>query len=160
VTVIAYRDGVMAGDRCWSDEQLVVSSACKLRRLSGKLYGGAGDSDDRALVELLTPVQVPAELPTRAQLAGLGIDASALLVFSPYGSNEGAFPFGRVFVIEAGKGEDTGIYEVRLPFIAIGSGREVAMGAMAAGADAKRAAMIACDLVTTCRLPVDTLELL
>jgi hypothetical protein len=156
VTVIAYRDGVMAGDRCWSDEQLVVSSACKLRRLSGKLYGGAGDSDDRALVDLLTPVQVPSELPTRAQLVALNVDALALLVFPP-GFMSTA---NRVFVIEAGKPEDCGVYEVRMPFTAIGSGREVAMGAMAAGADAKRAAEIACELVTSCRLPIDTLELL
>lgn len=154
MTVIAFRDGVMAGDRCWSDEQLVVSSARKVRMLSGKLYGGAGDSDDRALVELLMPVQVPAELPTRAQLIALNTDVSALLVF-----RDNRYMDGRVFVIEAGKPDETGIYEVRLPFIAIGSGREVAMGAMAAGADAKRAAEIACDLVTSCRLPVDTLSL-
>jgi hypothetical protein len=157
VTVIAFRDGIMAGDRCWNDDQLIVSSARKLRMLSGKLYGASGDGDDRALVELLMPVQVPSELPTRAQLASLQIDVSALLVFAPRFPGDTYFP--RIFVIEAGKPDDTGIYEVRLPYIAIGSGREVAMGAMAAGADAERAAHIACELVTSCRPPVDTLRL-
>ncbi len=156
MTIVAYRDGIMAGDRCWSSEGLLVSSATKVRRLNGKLYGGAGDSDDRALVELLLPVQLPAELPTRAQLVALNISVSALLVFS-FEAHICMRP--RIFVVDAGKPDETGIYEVQMPFIAVGSGREVAMGAMAAGADAKRAAEIACELVTSCRPPVDTLGL-
>lgn len=40
------------------------------------------------------------------------------------------------------------------PFLAWGSGEKFAMGAMAAGANAKRAAEIACELCTTCGGPV------
>lgn len=40
------------------------------------------------------------------------------------------------------------------PIIAWGSGKELAMGAMAAGANAKRAAEIACELCPTCGGPV------
>ena len=64
MTVIAYRDGMMAADSCWSDNHendscsgLIFSHAPKLRRLSsGALYGGAGASDDRELVALLDNV--------------------------------------------------------------------------------------------------------
>lgn len=43
---------------------------------------------------------------------------------------------------------------VYAPFLAWGSGASFAMGAMAAGANAKRAAEIACELCTTCGGPV------
>ena len=44
-------------------------------------------------------------------------------------------------------------------YTAEGSGMKIAMGAMAAGASAKRAAEIACELDQSCRLPVTTLRL-
>lgn len=44
-------------------------------------------------------------------------------------------------------------------FYAIGSGAEVAMGAMEAGASAKRAAEIACKRADGCGLPVVTMRL-
>lgn len=155
MTVITYRDGTLACDSCWNDDGLITSSATKITRLPyGKLYGAAGDCDDRGLLELLRPVQVPAELPTRRTLEELRSDISALLIFCE--------PQLRVFVVDCcppGKADEvSGIYEVRGPFIAVGSGRDVAMGAMAYGAGAVEAAHAACEHDVNCRPPIHCLK--
>jgi hypothetical protein len=158
VTIIAYRNGTIACDSCWNDDGLVFSSATKIIRLPyGKLYGASGDCDDRMLLDLLRPVQVPAELPTKKQLEELDIDVSALLVFKPPICG----PL-RVFVIDCyhlGKAEESsGITEVHAPFCAVGSGRKTALGAMAHGASAAEAVQVACDLDIYCRPPIHVLK--
>lgn len=45
-------------------------------------------------------------------------------------------------------------FEVMAPYHAEGSGRDIALGAMAAGASAEEAVRIACDLEQSCRGPV------
>lgn len=47
---------------------------------------------------------------------------------------------------------------VEAPFMAWGSGREFAMGAMAMGADAKRAVEIACQFNIRCGMGIDVME--
>lgn len=49
--------------------------------------------------------------------------------------------------------------KVEDPFSAWGSGRDIAMGALAMGADARRAVEITCEFYTNCGLGVDVIDL-
>lgn len=152
MTVIAYRNGVMAGDSCWSEPEtgLLCNIQNKLLRLpSGALYGGAGAPDDRALLVLLCDVEERTRLPDWNTLqADNYAHLECLLVL----------PDGSVWIIEGGR-EGSGVCPVALPFTAIGAGAAVAIGAMAAGATAKRAVAIACKHVRSCCPPVHTLAI-
>lgn len=55
--------------------------------------------------------------------------------------------------------EDLGIWEVEHYYTAIGSGSDFAIGAMEAGADARKAVRIACKRDMNSRLPVHSLSL-
>jgi hypothetical protein len=148
MTTIAYRDGILACDSCWSDDSLVVLSQTKILRLrSGALYGAAGHVDDRALVAALQDASGPADLPSHEDLYEMKTEIRALLIF----------PDGSVFMIDA-KEPCAGVTPLG-PFAAVGSGGRVAMGAMAMGASAEQAVEIACRLDTYCRLPIHTLAL-
>lgn len=151
MTTIAYKDGVLACDSAWNvDGSTVITWATKITRLpSGALYAGAGDSDDRELVALLSDLWLSAgTVPARAALADLKGDYSALLVFPSEAE-------GGVWLIEKGD-EDSGAMRVVAPFAAIGAGRDIALGAMAAGASAEEAVRIACRFNTQTREPVFT----
>lgn len=149
MTTIAYTKGVMASDSCWADEGLRTSSLIKIRRLSsGALYGGAGDSDDRTLVGVLDKIRTPDRLPSREDLARLDGDFEALLVF----------PQGKILKLTK-SGRDAQIWECNRGLMAIGSGGEIAIGAMASGKSAREAVAVACDWDTNSRLPVHVLEL-
>lgn len=148
MTVIAYRDGIMACDSAWSTEGYVYTRQNKIFRLpSGALYGAAGDSDDRALVALLNTVTRAADIPARAALVEMTNEIMALLVLAT----------GEVWSIDTGK--DGGAHRVFAPFIAVGCGKSLATGAMAMGATARTAAKIAAKFDTHCCLPVHTLKL-
>ncbi len=146
MTVIAYKDGVMACDSCWSDNGLVANSANKIVRLSsGGLLGEAGDSDTRDIIALLDKVKKAAQLPPREAISKLGIDYAALLVL----------PDASLWHVYADiEKKDYGLFPVRLPFAAVGCGKQLAIGAMAAGASAVQAASIACQWDTMCRPPI------
>ena len=147
MTVIAYRDGILACDSAWNDDHLLVNSMTKIARLSwGALYGAAGDSDDRDLIELLT--KLGSRIPSHAELKVIERDINALLIT----------PSFDVYNIQTGTNEAYA-FQVHMPFIAIGSGRELAMGAMAAGAGAEEAARIVCGLHGQCRPPIHILKL-
>lgn len=152
MTVIAYRNGIMAGDSCWSEPEsgLITTIQNKLLRLpSGALYGGAGAPDDRALVRLLLQVEEPAAIPELATLMAEQLsDLECLLVL----------PDETVWIIETGP-KGMGLCPIEMPFTAIGAGAAVAIGAMAAGATAKRAVAIACKHVRSCCPPVYTLAI-
>lgn len=151
MTVIAYRKGILAGDSCWSEASgLLVNIQNKLVRLSaGAIYGGAGAPDDRALLKLLQNVRSPEQLPQLRDLQEpyLG-DLECLLIL----------PDRTVWTIESGP-DGYGVCPVKTPFAAIGAGREIAMGALAANKTAEEAVRIACDWHRTCCRPVHTLHL-
>ena len=156
MTVIAYKDDLMAGDSCWSlsgtesgHDGLVVNSANKLFRLrSGALYGGAGSSDDRQLMDLLQDVKDGANMPAVKTLqATLQAGVLALVVL----------PDGSIWEVETGE-EDGGVMCVNRKFHAVGSGRQIALGAMAAGANARHACELACDFNTYCQKPVTVIK--
>ena len=152
MTTIAYTNGIMASDSSWvGNDEIQDTSLTKLVRLqSGALLGGAGDSDDREIVELLQHVKKPSQLPTRKQLMDLKIDYVGLIVF----------PSGEVFKIYVDSGkQDCGVWPCNRGYYAVGSGAHLAIGYMGKGGSARDAVAFACRFDPNSRLPVHYLPL-
>jgi hypothetical protein len=148
MTTIAYKDGILACDSAWSDESRIIGLINKIRRFdTGVLYGAAGHSDDRAVLNLLYKVTDPNDLPSYDTLWELQNSIHALIIF----------PDGRAFMVSTGE-EDVGVCPVDTP-IAVGSGKWLAMGAMDAGATAIEAVEIACKRDCHSKGPVHSLAL-
>lgn len=148
MTTIAYKDGVLACDSAWSDDNRIIGTFTKIRRFdTGVLYGAAGGGDDRDLLNLLHNVTDPNDLPSIAALWEIQGDFSALMVFSD----------SRVFLITTAE-DDCGVCQVSTP-AAVGSGKLIAYGAMDAGADAVRAVEIACARDNASCLPAHSISL-
>ena len=161
MTTITYRAGVMACDSCWTNgNECVDTLTTKIRRLAGgALLGQSGGNDGRVFEKLLDKVKTPTQLPAFEQLAAIRQDFLGLLVL----------PKGQVFKIATvlrspetwGEdfAEDLGVWPIQAPFAAAGSGAELAIGAMAAGASAREAVAIACRYDINSRLPLHSLTL-
>jgi ATP-dependent protease HslVU (ClpYQ) peptidase subunit len=161
MTTIAYRDGVMACDSCWTMGSEIDTLTTKISRLpNGALFGQAGMNDGRAVVKLMKEKNW--ELPSFEELMQIRLDSTNLLVFKD----------GRIFKIVTvhippeiwdkdtkESIEDLGCWEVNRTFTAIGSGGPYAMGAMLAGVGAPRAVEIACQMDIYSRPPIDNLFL-
>lgn len=151
----------MACDSCWSSNGTQTVSAIKIIRLSsGALLGSAGDNDARAMYALLDKIKDPKKLPSRAELAATKIEYEGLI----------ALPKGGVYMIASGKhdetgypteDEDCGIWQAATMggYAACGSGGDIALAAMDAGATAKEAVLIACRRNIYCRPPVHVIKL-
>lgn len=162
MTVIAWRNGVMACDSRWSTFGFQTVSAIKIQRLSsGALLGSAGDNDCRAMVELLDKIKDPRKLPSRAELEKTKLEYEGLI----------AFPRGGVWYVGTGRTNEAGYADVDSidddspdcgvwnattmgGYAAIGSGGEAALCAMDAGASAREAVEIACRRISSCSGPV------
>jgi ATP-dependent protease HslVU (ClpYQ) peptidase subunit len=139
VTTIAYKDGVMACDGRWSCNDMIDTRQTKVRRLkSGALLGSAGDNDSREIEALFQNVKIASKLPTRTQLMAIRCDYMGILVL-PRG---GVFKVAATHLSEAHWGSDFD-EDVSAPFAACGSGKEFAIGAMAAGKSPLEAVKIA-----------------
>lgn len=156
MTTIAYRNGIMACDSCWTSRgDLQYTSLSKIRRLaSGGLLGQAGTNDSREIDKLLDGVRKPEQLPMRPALYALSIDFIGILVL----------PAGRVFMVASREDakdfeDEVGIWELNRDFASCGSGGDIALGAMAAGASAERAVEIACQFDINSRPPVHEVAL-
>lgn len=156
MTVIAYssRHRIMATDSRLSDSNsgAIVTSCQKLFRLkSGALLGLCGEADDRNVVALLDTATFK-KMPTRGQLAELKNDFAGILVF----------PTGQIFTVEAefreyssSQGDWAGeVTQILDKYVALGSGAELALGAMEHGATPIEAVRIACRRNAFCALPV------
>jgi hypothetical protein len=129
--------GVMACDSLWTVGVLRAVNRTKVRRLpSGALLGTAGENDGRAFEALLAEVKRPSDLPMPGVFNRLRQEISGLILF----------PELRLFHINTVLPNDTddesGVTEITEPFWAIGSGGELALGALAAGASPERAVKI------------------
>ena len=142
MTTIAYRDGVMAADSRCSDDttHTFLTKTHKIFRLNNKaLLGLAGEADCRDLIAVMDKCSLK-KLPTKNELANTKTEATGIL----------AWPNGKVFALEVHKVEDKegewsgGLFEVEERFFAVGTGQELALGAMAAGKGAVDAVAIAC----------------
>jgi len=158
----------MACDSCWATYGTQTVSAIKIIRLkSGALLGSAGDNDARAIYEILDFVKDPRKLPSRKELAQTRLEYEGLI----------AFPKGGVWFISTGRHDDAG-YPLDVDgvtasdadygvwpattmggYAACGSGSDLALAAMDAGASAREAVIIASKRNIHCRLPVHTMVL-
>lgn len=160
MTTITFRDGIIACDSCWSDGGTVSTLQSKIMRLSsGALLGSAGACDSRDIESLLDKIKTPAALPTCAALGTMRLDYAGLLIF-PKGA--------RIFKIictgidpsnwdGTNDNEEFGLWEINMPFAAIGSGTDLAIGAMAAGKSARDAVSIAARFDMYSKPPVHSL---
>jgi hypothetical protein len=162
MTCIAWRAGVMACDSCWTHGDTHVASLIKIKRLSsGALLGQAGDNDCRAMEELLDKIKDPRKLPSKVELCATKDDFCGLLALP---GNGGVWVIASSPVDEAGwpvadsydQREEVGIWPATTMggYAAVGSGSDVALAAMDAGATARLAVEIACRRNIHCRPPV------
>lgn len=126
MTTIAFRDGIMAADsRAYSGRNLYVGMKRKIHRVNGMLVGISSST-----------VGVPEKVRRLIEDNGIEgsfedpLDCSAIVVTRD----------GRVFYFDK---SDTFSGPVQSEFLAIGSGEDYAMGAMAHGASAEDAVRIA-----------------
>lgn len=149
MTTLAYRAGVMAADSKTSAGETNYARATKIHKLSdGSLVGFTGRSTacqrmlDIMKQETIVDGGLSHDMFTECRgAAGLYVDADS----------------GKVFYLEGGK--RSGYTELEGEFFAEGSGFIVALAAMKAGASAKKAVEIACDLDNNSGGPVTTLAL-
>jgi 20S proteasome alpha/beta subunit len=123
MTTIAYKDGVLAADTAMCLGGVMTGSVVKIaRRADGDMCGSAGDAAyNAAFTEWFLRGEEDAP-PTAKQ-------------------EEGTFDRGVIFR-RTGKidvFEPRGKFTVKASYFAIGSGKESALGAMFAGADAEMA---------------------
>lgn len=159
MTTVAYKDGQMACDSCWTYGGTVDTLTTKISRLSsGALFGTAGQNDGRSLIAMLDKVRTPAQLPSYELLMSLRADVLGLLVL----------PKGRVYKIattiispenwDEGM-DDYGLWEINGPFAAVGSGGDMALVAMDCGKSARDAVRVACKYDPASRPPVHLVAL-
>jgi 20S proteasome alpha/beta subunit len=146
MTIIVYRDGVMASDSRITDNGIVRGSVSKIFRApDGTLVGASGEHGAARRFERWFHAQRPEEIP-------LEFDPKtepgmfAAIVVRPDRSTWLVDHRGTFFPIEA-------------DFICEGSGREIAMGACAMGAAAVEAVLIAIQYDTGCGGEVQVLNL-
>lgn len=141
MTTIAYRDGVMACDSQVTFSEVKYAKAKKIRKLAdGSLIGVCGDWP--AAYRLMTGIRDDGTIG--ADLLDSVKGASAILVR----------PDASMWIVQGGA--RGGCVPVFGPFLTDGSGFNVALAAMKAGANAKRAVEIAAELDVNSSLPIFT----
>jgi hypothetical protein len=143
----------MACDSCWASNGMQTTSLTKIDRLSsGALFGASGDGDVRAVLALIDKVKSPDKLPTKAELAATRCELTGIIVFKT----------GQVWMIaieRQGEHFDAMVWPANRSIAGVGSGGELAIGAMAAGKNAIEAVRIACRYDINSRAPVHTVKL-
>lgn len=137
MTTIAYRDGVIVGDTQATGDY--VFRVKKVARLPGGVlvgYAGGLIQCQAALAWISSGCEGDPPDFSDAQLMMITPDGKIWVA-------EGALP----------------AYTTSSKFLAIGSGGSIAMGAMAAGASAKRAVQIACELDDGTSAPINSYKL-
>lgn len=148
MTTIAYRDGIMAGDSGnWLNNVMYRGAIKVARGPDGSLHGVTGNAGDAEpyIRWVLDGMQGDAPKP-EATDRNEGRSAFLALVVPPGG--------GPVRLWTAFGSEE----HHDVPFIAIGAGAEMAVGAMAAGATAEEAIRIVAQHSNFAALPVRTVS--
>jgi hypothetical protein len=154
MTVICFRDGILASDSGLFWENAYCGTIQKIFRLSnGLLYGAAGEGDDRKLRDLIGAYDDPGDIPV-SELEKFNNDTQVLVVR----------PTGECWYISLGRNEQHDVSSVEVlcskhDFYSIGFGKWIAFGAMAHGASAEQAVEIAVRYAVHTRGPVQTLAL-
>lgn len=149
MTTVAYRDGVMAGDSGNLFSNVMYRSAVKVARgPNGSLHGVTGNAGDAGqyIAWVLAGMNgdPPKPEPTNREE---GRSAFIALVVPPTGNI--------VRLWTAYGWED----HHNVPFMAVGAGAEMAIGAMAAGATAEQAVAICAEHSTYASHPIRTVSL-
>lgn len=155
MTCIAYsaKHHLMAADSCCSDGDARFSTMQKIHRLkSGAVVGVRGVCDWRDLLALLEKA-TPRRMPTRAQVARLQMEVSALVVFPSRVLAKGTGRF-TVACLKNGSAWSGEVLEVEDDVIAIGSGAPYAYGALDAGLSPEIAVKSACKRDLYCGGPI------
>jgi 20S proteasome alpha/beta subunit len=140
MTCIVYRDGVLASDSRVIDGTDTIYNTTKIYRLDdGSLMGAAGNGREICIFKncYLHGIEAPEGYDYK-EFAGIIIK-----------------PDGAIFFCETHDLLDT----VDDEFLAIGSGRSVAIGALEMGASAEEAVEIAIKYNTYCGGPIQVLKL-
>jgi ATP-dependent protease HslVU (ClpYQ) peptidase subunit len=139
MTTIAFRDGVMAADSAAVMGDTIVHRMKKIQRMpNGALAGFAGDVEQAlALLDWLRDGQ-RGRKPKSKDVALIYVTPSGKILH--YNGGRKAHPIAE-------------------PYYAIGTGKDVAFGAMYAGADAKTAVRAAIKRDTHSRGPVQVMAL-
>lgn len=144
MTTVAYRDGVMAADSLVTGHGVRMGSLAKLvRAKDGTIGGAAGNTLDSA--RLLRWVGLMGADCRNADVPRSEDKDTSVLIAYPDGSVEWIGGHDGRVIVDAG-------------FHAIGSGGEIAIGAMAFGATAEQAVEIACRLDVWSGGPVQVLN--
>jgi hypothetical protein len=147
MTIIAYRDGMMAGDTLISTAQGHRLGAMEkvVKNKFGYLLGARGPSYDcQELMDWFLTANSPNDLENAPRLE----DVAAILVF----------PDKIVRSLDKGKWKECFEYTT-FGFTASGCGDNFAMGAMVAGATARGAVEAAIQLTVKCGGEITTVEL-
>lgn len=139
MTIIVYRDGVMAADTGIFNGDVLSGEMEKIFQLDdGTLYGSAGFmADDEPFHAWVREGVRPDRLSS---------DFSGLVI-KPDGT-----------VLEVG-GPTPTMFQTRAPFYTLGCGSEIAIGALEFGATAVQAVQAACRRSVFCREPITVLSL-
>jgi hypothetical protein len=139
MTVVAYRDGMLAADRLVCDPYAVrVGYETKIFKRNGTFYGFVGP---RSEIEIYQHWLFAPDLKTIPTLN----EGISCLCIKP----DGIWRFS---------GKTPCLTKVEAPFAAIGTGAHIALGAMFMGASAEQAVYAAIALDTGCGGPVDVLD--
>jgi hypothetical protein len=138
MTIIAYRDGVMAADTCLTDG--FITAGIKLYKKKGHVIGFCGDVEQALVFVDWFFDQKKNRKPDLASESGW----EAMVM-----NKDGVSTWGRSLRPIAMSDQ----------FYAIGSGAPLAMGAMEFGASAAEAVAIACRRDPYCREPITVLTL-
>jgi ATP-dependent protease HslVU (ClpYQ) peptidase subunit len=148
MTTIAYKDGVMASDSCVSGGGVLWAKINKVSVTSaGALVGFAGDADVREVLQMVDRIHSSDDLPSKREIAAVQTDFAMLIAFAP----------DDVWAIECDEIEGRfygSVVTANLGYAAIGSGGKLATGALAAGASAVDAVMIATEFDCYSKAPV------
>lgn len=144
MTTITYRDGMMAADTTTFFRGIAVGTSHKIELIEGYLVGCAGDASSGKLFKSWFVDRFLRDVPEKAAFAH-DSEINALTIA----------PDGRVTCW------DIQLEPIRLKaqFHAIGSGADVALGAMAMGANARQAVEIAMRFDAHTRGKIDVLRL-
>lgn len=128
MTVIAYRNGLLASDSLVGDHDGNKYGACsKVKKVKGWLLGAAGDFDaTEAFMQKFDPENIKRKLFTAFYTGGLHVEEFEAIAVSPS---------GKIYEVSA-----IGVFgQIKAEYYAIGCGALIAFGAMAHGAGARGA---------------------
>jgi hypothetical protein len=155
MTVVCYKDGIMAADSGLFWDNAWCGSTQKLFRLNnGLIYGAAGEGDDRRLRHLLGKYPDPEQVPIEDLQTFAKSETQALIV-----SPKKKIWFLQLSYDTNHDSHDVEVISESAEFISVGMGRWIAFGAMAHGASAAEAIAVTIRYAMGTRGPVQTMAL-